>query len=181
MDFANWLRAWLKRHPLREPSKVNPQQYTEEVMTRIRALDQPAPQRAVFSRPWFLRPQVALVTAVATAALVLVAVNLSRPPAIQLAEEVDQEIELLAALGEALDVEPLELDGEALAEALEEADRLMLAEAARTADERWIEETLELLEEFEEEFPTGFLDDAAEDEWLDELEWLDTQELGAGA
>ena len=54
-------------------------------------------------------------------------------------------------------------------------DTMMLAEAASTED-LWLEQTLQLLEALDED-DMGPLDE----EWLEELKWLDELELGASS
>ena len=69
MDFATWLKTWLTRHPLKEPTTLDRADYTREVMARVKALDQSAPSPA---RSWFPWPRLALAVATAAAGLALV-------------------------------------------------------------------------------------------------------------
>jgi hypothetical protein len=58
------------------------------------------------------------------------------------------------------------------------AENLVLAQAADADVENWIHETLQLLEELEEEIPDeGSAGSGSDEQWLRELEWLDEGEL----
>lgn len=171
MDFLDWLKGWLSRHPLRRPSEEPQASYTVRVMERIRASRSPG-----FGWGWLTRPRLALATGAAVAAW-LVVVSVPRPmtPA-RMAKAVERDVQLLAQLNE--DPSPILA---ALPGGLEQEaawlERILLAEARDAADdEAWLEETLELLNAAGEDVPLPSGEDAA-DEWLRELELLDDQEI----
>ena len=157
MDGASWFRRWLSRHPLKEPSDLDRAQYTTEVMDRIRALEQPvavsAPAAARRRMLW-LRPALVAMTAAAAVAVVLL-VRRSDQSQLTVVQGLD-------------DSQP------------ETARALRLAESP-SEDEQWLEETLRLLEEFDEELPEDVFEDWSDDDWLDELQMLDEYELYASS
>lgn len=172
MDFSTWLTQWLARHPLREPDAHDHARYTAEVMTRIHTLTQPA-------RRWLPWPgRLALAFATATAGMILV-IGLRQTVGRQLAETIARESQMLAALDEgAFDQR---LGGvEPLAEELEAEDAIVLAEAEPGDDEAWFEQTLQVLDRFDDTHPDDRVEAPGMNElWLDELERLDQEELAA--
>lgn len=177
MDLATWLRQWVSAHPLREQSRGARAQYTAEVMERIRALGRPA---LVYRLAWASWPRLALATAVAAAA-VFVVVGRVEHPAIPLADQVDRDVQVLAAVAEADAVMDLAADDpETLAQDLEALDTIVLAEA-QPAQDQWLEETLWLLQEVGDDLPPDAAGETSEEPWLDELELLDEFELTAAS
>ena len=182
MDFPAWIRQWLARHPLKEPACPSHTQYTAQVMERVRGLAPPPTGLLVrlgrqLVGGW---PRVALVAATA---VVLAVLLVTRPPATQLrlAEEINQEAALLAALDEPLLLEAAD-DMETLARELESVDTWMvLAESDQGLDEAWIEETLLLLEELDAEPLWDDSGEISDETWFEELERLDDRELSASS
>ena len=192
MALAPWIQRWLSGHPLKAPTRLDRAQYTAQVMARVRALAPPptwpvasgAVQRWV--QRWRLGRQVRfraakLVGGFATAAVaaaVFVVVGRLEQPSSPIAQLVEREAEVLAAveesdvLAELTDADDLEV----LAQDLEAMDILVLAEA-ESSDEQWLEETLQLFDEVGEDVTEETAGDAGDDEWLDELELLDETEL----
>ena len=145
MEFLTWLRNWLLRHPLKEPTDAERSDYTADVMAKVRALDL-QPVRApvlVPARSWGWWPRLAM--AMATAAGLAFALSTTHQTRRQLAQQ-----------PQGVTVSEL--------------------------DEEWLEQTLELLEQLEgETSPETAGDGSEDDEWLDELQWLDESELSTAS
>lgn len=178
MDLQTWLHQWLRHHPVKQPPSSARDRFTASVMTRIRAVEEPAAV-TVGVRRWVAWPQFGLAVA-AAAAIVLLLVWTVEPPGARLAWQIAREVEMLVAVEESL-LEPLvATDPETLADDLEALDEIVLAEAAAAADDdRWIRQTLDLLESLDEEDAEVEAGDT--EEWLDELERLDEAELTASS
>ena len=179
------LLSWLKRHPLKGPAGINRAQYTAEVMARVKELAQSAsPARQSLSpgratpapaRVWLPWPRLALTLATVAAGVSLV-IGTTRYQTHQLAQQIARESQLLAALDEP-ELEPLTADQvEAVADELETMDALQLA-ASVPSDDQWVEQTLQLLDELDEDVPENAASSASEDEWLQELEQVDESDL----
>lgn len=189
MDFSTWLRSRLARYPLKEPPAFDRARYITEVMERVKALGEPTPALRPAGR-WWAWPRLALATAAVAAALLVVArvqspgpgpvpASMTGAPASPLAQEISDDAQVLAELDEPLPLAPgASDDAEELAQELAAMDALLLAEAP-PSDDAWIEQTLTLLEQLEEDLPEGAADDPSGDEWLDELQWLDEHDLAA--
>jgi hypothetical protein len=55
------------------------------------------------------------------------------------------------------------------------------AESLAGSEDQWLEETLLLLDELDEDVSSESAGDGSADEWLEELEWLDETELAASS
>ena len=175
MDLAAWLRRFLSTHPLKLPTGGDRADYTVEVMARVRSLETPE-AASVTARPWPAWPRFALGAAV-VAAVVFIVVGRTEQPSSPLAQDIEQELSLLASVDESAALEPL--DETELAEELQALDILVLAEA-QPADETWIQETLLLLEEFDQDgSETSGGSDTGKEDWLQDLELLDELEMYA--
>ena len=184
MDFEAWFQRWLTRHPLKESTERDRASYTAEVMTIVKALA-PAPTESMV-KGWRRQvvwgwPRLALVAATALAGLAFVVFATTRHSGGRLAREIGRETQLLAAL-EGEGMAPLNgNDVEALTHDLETADTLLLAESP-PRDEQWIEQTLQLLDELDEEVPVDASGgDSSEQDWIQELEVLDEGEPSASS
>lgn len=165
MEFLTWLRTWLTRHPLKEPAETERASYTAEVMARVRAvgpLPGGSPAR-VPVRPWawwshYLRQVVGwprFAVAMATAAGVAVAVGTFSQERPHLARQLPQDVRI--------------------------SEPAALAQSPST-DEEWLERTLQLLEQLEEDPSAETAGDGADEEdWLQELQWLDDSELSTAS
>ncbi len=161
MDFTAWLRTWVARHPLKEPMDTSRTAYTTEVMERVKALA-PTPNLApsqvrnnlVWGWGW---PRLAVGLATAAAAVFVVFTMDETRHQRRLARSITDQAEILTALDE--DALP------------PDEDLLLLAETPAT-DEEWLEQTLQLLEELDEELPADAASEDSEAEWLQELEML---------
>lgn len=180
MDFADWLKTWLARHPLKAPSDADRSRFTAQVMARVRARPTPASWAVRLWSPW---PRLAV--SLAAAAVALVVVNALHPAGsnTRLAAQLAQESELLAELDEPVNGWAAPDDVEHLAEELEQADAIVLAEAPQS-DDSWVADTLQLLDQLDEELPdddsaAGDSNTGNEEEWLDELQMMDDSELAA--
>lgn len=174
MEFATWLRAWLIRHPLKESSPADRERYTAEVMARVNALPRPSTETArrdVVGHPWAV-PRLTWTLGVA-AGLALALFSL-QGASHRLAKEIDRTSQLLAALDESsLELISPESDEE-LAESIEATEELLTLAESLPSEDQWLEETLRLLEQLEEDHPlSGVSNDPASEEWLEELELLE--------
>jgi hypothetical protein len=175
MDFSRWLAAWLKRHPLTDAPEADPARYTAEVMARVRALERRSAPAASPLR-WLLWPRLGL--ALAAAAALLVIVTAGPRSGARLARTLLQDARLLELVDEAALDGSLAEDPDGLAEALADQDLLVLAESP-PAEDAWVEETLQLLDQLDEELPED--EAGSSDGWLEDLEMLDESELAASS
>ena len=178
MEFSDWLRTWLTRHPLKAPHQVRLTQYTAEVMARIKSLETRTAQVRATSIGWrwFLWPRSVL--AVATiAAVFAIAIRVQHHSTRQLAKGIVKESELL----DALNGTSAESGSEGLSEELQAADTMVLAES-EPRDEQWLEQTSQLLDQLDESESVGQSGSSSDEEdWLNELERLDETELFANS
>lgn len=192
MDFSTWLQSWLKRHPPKAPPHhMAQQQYTADVMARIKADPMQQVYRVRPVRSWLSWPRLALTVATATAGalIALTVFRVTQPPQVAeaptppavLAQVVAQEAELLAELEEGK-ADLLIENGDTLDRALETTDTLLLlAEApASQNDEQWLEETMQLLDQLDEGASSGS-EEGSDDDWLDDLQLLDETDLAASS
>lgn len=155
-DWQQWLREWLARHPVKEPPSTVQQRYTEDVMRRIRALEEPAP---VFR--WVPRPRLtfALATAAVCALALLVVVPRHRT-------EVAQQ--------------PSGAPAAERAEGLRYANIVVEEHPAALTDAEWVDQTFQVLAALETEqgaSATADVDTMSEGALLRELELLDREAL----
>lgn len=167
-DFLTWLNHWVARHPLRTPPESLQASYTEEVMRRIHTTQALTP-----AWRWGWRPQLTLAWGTALACLLAVVLVMKRTP-IPLAGEVERDWQLLAEVGEGHDLPSSNLDDE-----VQMVDRLVLAEASPSEDETWIRQTLELLNDVDEQTDATSENQDNPDGWLKDLEQLDDAELAS--
>ena len=187
MAFTLWLTDWLKRHPLKEPSGESRARYTAEVMSKIKAIPEAAPilpQLSSSRLRWRWAAAFAAVLIGTTAA------GLLRRSEQSLSTRVVRESRLLTELSKQLDSdewwtgkEPfggllIIGDFDSLAEELETMDSLTLAQEA-DENQSWLEETLQLLNQLEEDLPGDLPGEEPEDTWLKELEFLDEEQVSA--
>lgn len=180
MEFLTWFRTWFTHHPINTPAPYDPTQYTAAVMERIRAAEQPARRPALVSS-WLSWPRLSLAVATAAAGL-LVIVSSVRQSHNRLAQAILQGSALLAAVNDA-NVDPaINGDVDVLTEELETLDTMMLAQSP-PSDERWVEQTLELLDQVgeDESSANDSADLTNEEEWVDELRQLDENELSVSS
>ena len=188
MDLTAWLKTWLARHPLKAPSDADSSRFTAQVMARVRA--EASSLARVRARPepasWaerLYRPWSRLTVSLAAAAVALAVVSALHPArgSSRLTSRLAQESEVLAELDEPVNGVAVPDDVEHLAEELEQADAIVLAEAPQS-DDSWVADTLQLLDQLDEELPDEPASGDAtsnEHEWLDELQTLDESELAA--
>lgn len=191
MDFSAWLHSWLKRHPLKPLDHIDQSQYTAEVMSRIKA--QPATQPAYRVRSagvWLPWPRLALAVATAAAGAAIALTVFRAQPLPQVADRstspaalalmATEDAELLAELEEGT-ADFLIDNGDTLDRALETTDALMLlAEAPGQGDEQWLEETMQLLDQLDEDVSSDD-EEGSDDDWLDDLQLLDETDLAASS
>ena len=163
MDMGTWLTRWLAHHPLKGLSEEERSRYVAEVMTRVKAL-QPFPViRPAMGWGWPRLTVPALATAVGVALVVWFTV---RQPAPRVA---------VTSLPSSSSPQTSEVLPAPPAPVSEQGVRLA---AAIPSDEEWIRQTLQLLEQVEEGDETSPLEGSdGEAEWIEELEWLDDQDL----
>ena len=156
-DWDTWLRQWMVKHPLKEPPASGTQEYTQEVMRRIRAMEAPAPMFQWVPRPRS-RPVLAWATVAVFALLIAIVVPRS---SVRLADRQPEETSPQNMM---------------VAESLPASD-----------DEAWIAQTLEVLEEVEAEDIDAWDSPqhrVTDDELLEELrllEELEASELAASS
>ena len=150
MDLPIWLRTWMARHPLKAPPDYDPAQYTAEVMATIRTTVTPRPARSLRPPwPWAVLASWPRPTLALAGALGLIVVLL-------IVQRVIPQ-RLLAG-----DTAP---------------PPRQLAEDV-SSDAEWIQQTLDLLEQFDEDVPVN--NPSADDEkWLDDVDML--EELGSSS
>ena len=174
MEFTSWLTNWLRHHPLRTPTGYERTRYTADVMGRVNTIahGETAPQHS-----WWALPRLAFAVA-AAAAGVAIAIGTTRAVSSgRLAKQVAHEAQLLAALDEPTP----ELNGDvgALTEELKLHDTLVLAEA-QSDDTSWIEQTMQLLNELDDQAPADSTESSSSDEeWMNDLQLLENS--GAAA
>ena len=180
MDFTAWLTRWLTRHPLKEPTGIERARYTAEVMTKIQAVEQPSLVPVRHGFPWL---RLALVVATAAAGVAVVIVT-TRPSSQRLTEQVSRESQLLATFES--DSELLTADhhdAEALAQEMETMDTVVLAES-QPGDNRWIEQTVQLLEQLNQDMPADTSSEGGSvtgTDWIEELKQLDENDLSSSS
>ena len=156
--------------------------FTAQVMARVRAETRPGRAPAAWTeRLPDLWPRLAVSLAATAAVLAGVAVLRPLEPGQRLADRIAQESELLAELDGPVNGWGASDDVDSLAQDLEREDAIVLAEAPPD-DDSWIADTLQLLDQLDEELPDEPSAGEAtsnEDEWLDELQTLDENELAA--
>ena len=147
-SWDEWLRGWVRRHPVGEPPQELQREYSRQVMARIRAENAP---KTVLQPIWVLRPRPVFVFAGALAAALAVLLVIRAPARVDHQE---------AAL--------LNYDGD-LEQELQEQDRIVLAEAVEPSKTTSAEqETLELWEETE---------NSSDDDLVNDLRQADESEL----
>jgi hypothetical protein len=193
METLNWLARWLRRHPLKEPAGHDRTRYTAEVMARVRALEEPV--RSVAPIRWRLSwPRAALTFATACAGVVI-AIGLSRRAGVsateRLVEQATRDAQVLTAMSSpgaeewwtltALSDDSASLDDlDGLAEELQLMDTFRLVQQP-PSDEDWLEQTLLLLEQLDEDLPQAELEEPSVEEWWQELDGLDELEGSASS
>ena len=150
MNATAWLKTWLLRHPLKGPTDSDQSRYTAEVMAQVKAISQREPASSSV-RLWISWPRLALTCAAAAAGIAIV-LTISHHPAQRVAQ------------GDLPD---------------RSSAMIVLAESPST-DEAWVDETIQLLNEFNEDLPED-ASGSSSDEWLDELQTLDENELAASS
>ena len=167
--YRSKLANWLARHPVRTPPASGQASYTREVMARVERLSS-APSPARIPRGW----AIGTVAALACAAIMMVA---SQSPT-RLTSAIARDADVLSAVGESPAVLPADIAD--VAEELQMTDRLMLAELPPDEDEAWMQETLQLLGELEDE-PSDAGDESSLQDYYElleeELRRLDEDEL----
>ena len=179
MDVETWFRRWLSRHPLKAPPTADQQQYTTEVMARIKTLEQPVPKPIVL-RPRWVWPRLALVASTVAIVALVVGRAEQTPEQPQVVQQVEYDTQLPAALDEAIVLESSDGAIEQLAQELESYDTLLLAQSGGN-DAGWLEQTLELLDQLDEDIPEDATGDSSDEDWLRELEFLDDSDLAASS
>ena len=182
MDFLAWWQRWFARHPLKSPESLDRSAYTAQVMTRVRQAAYPAPS-AFAIRPGRLWPQLGLALATAAAGIFVV-LHHGQPSVGRLARQIERDTALLAAVDEPL-TEPVSTgDPEELVDELELVETFTLAEAPQS-DEAWIQDTVQLLNQLDEELPANAAGEEttgpSDDDWMQELQTLDESDLAASS
>lgn len=180
MNFSTRLTNWVARHPLKEPPHHNPAWFTAQVMQRVKALQQPARASAfIRMQPWLSWPRLGLTAALATTTVVLLTASMQRTSG-RLAEAVLRDAQVLDALDDTAVDPAVNGDAELLAQELQLHDALMLAEAL-PSDDQWIEQTMQLLDQLDQDVAEGSASNTSapstDDDLLNELQLFDGSEL----
>ena len=181
MDLATWFRRWFSTHPLKEPAAHERSAYTADVMVKVKAFGRPVPSSAPI-RVLFPWPRLALAMATAAVGVAVVVVTV-RSQTSHLAQQITNDAEVLAELNEPGSGPAPDGDAEALTDDLETMDTILLAESL-PSDAQWTDQTLQLLDEADDDPSEGLFSDpsdASEDEWLQELQQLDESDLTASS
>ena len=178
MELMTWFQAWLTRHPLKGPAEAERASYTAEVMTRVRALDPPSavvPASVPVRRwAWWSRFAVAM----ATTAAVAVTVSLVHQSRSQLATPPLRDVGMSDPATLAESPSP----GAAPLWPPAGGHLPRFAGESPSTEEEWFEQTLQLLEQLEEDSSAETAGDGVEEEeWLEELQWLDDSELSTAS
>jgi hypothetical protein len=177
MAFLDRLNQWLAQHPVKTAERDRAE-FTAGVMARVRAArsgDAPAASSARLGLRW---PRLAVSAALASAAVAAVWVLQPLRPGSPTAA-ILRDAAMLAELEEPSEVGLAVENLESLAEEMEQQDLIVLAESPED-DATWLTQTLEMLDQLEEELPENTTGTPAEEEeWLQELQLLDESELAA--
>ena len=173
MDFTQWIQNMLRHYPVK-PGDLEPEErqaFTQGVMQRVRALE--AQPRRVAGRSWsWNRALPRLAVGVATASLIFGIFWYQRPvmmPGTLTASSQDMEV-LLAF--DALNENAMPAQLELLVDEVEDMQWILLAERAVMSEQERIEQTLEVLDAFDElDLPA----DEMEELWLEELDWIEEE------
>ena len=150
------LLSWLSRHPLKGPSDVNRAQYTAEVMAKIKAAESPAPAPAPPARR-LLSPGRAVRFWLPWPRLSMTLATVAAGILIMMT-----------------------VTHQASRQLAHPPEAVLIAESP-AADDQWLEETLQLLDELDEDVSSETAGDGSEDEWLEELELLDETDLASSS
>jgi len=125
---------------------------------------------------WAVRPRTLWALATVTACgMALMVVQRTPSAAARMAADVQRTVDVLAAVGEIDPLSGAELEQDAVL-----MDQIMLAEAQDEAeDDLWIEDTLDLLNQVEEDAVAGSESSESVDELLHELELLDEHDIAS--
>ena len=150
MDFSTWFQRWLTRHPLKEPMQANRASYTADVMAKIKTVA-PAPARS-------FQPRRTWATLL----------NWPRPA-----------LALAATLGFVLVLMTVQraVHQRQLAENAALRSRMLAEETG--SDAEWIAQTLDVLEQFDEDDVPVINEDQETGDSLNELDLL--EEPGSSA
>ncbi|MBI3318977.1 MAG: hypothetical protein HYZ89_00075 [Candidatus Omnitrophica bacterium] len=168
MEFTTWLRTWLRRHPLKELPEADRARFTAEIMAKVRAVGpvSAGSPAAVPAQRWAFWPRLAVGIATAAAGVAVVVGTVTYSTS-QLADRTTQDAQRLADVG---GPERVVVRGD---------ERKILLVEAPLSDEEWLEHTLQLLDQLDEDVPLDTAGDGSDEEWLDELQLLDKLELSA--
>ncbi len=174
MDLSAWLKTYLAQHPVKGLPAHDAARYTQDVMARVRASQAPQPVRAP---AWSWWPSLGLLASAAVVLLVI-GVTAQRSPT-QLVERVAEDAALLAALDEPYNGAVGALADELLVDEVEALTPFVLAEAPAESEDDWLQETMDLLDELDQEMPAADDTPTDDEDWLKELEQVDEAELSA--
>ena len=182
MGFLSWWQGWLTRHPLKSPQRLDRSAYTAQVMARVRQEARSA-SSASGVRSWVFWPRLGLALATAAAGMVVV-LHQGQLTGGRLARQIERDTALLDAVDGPL-MEPVATgDPEELADELALVETLTLAEAPQS-DEAWIQDTVQLLDQLDEELPANAAGEETTgpsgDDWMQELQTLDESDMAASS
>ena len=149
MEFMSWLHHWLARHPMKTPTQEEQRRSTASVMERVRVIGPHQHDVPAQARWSWAWPRFAI--AVATIALVVGIVRVSQPLRRQLAQQPHQ--------------------------AAPTRPETKSAVPQTMTDDEWVDQTLKLLDQLDEEVVPDASTESEDEPWLKELELLDERDL----
>ena len=152
------LLAWLTRHPLKGPSSIDRAQYTAEVMARVKAPAQPAPA-----------PPARRLLSPGRAAQFW----LPWPPACRAAAQAWRLALTMATVAAGILL--------MLTVTHPTSRRMFQLAQSQAAEDQWLDDTLQLLDELDENVSDEATGNASQEDWLEELKQLDDTELAASS
>jgi hypothetical protein len=180
MEFVDWIQHMLRRYPLK-PKRLTPQErqaFTQGVMQRVHALEAQPEAVAVRSWSWnWALPRLAAGAAMASI-IFFSTVWYQRPVSMQPDTMLvySRDLEVLQAF-DALDENGMVDELELLVDEADDMQWMLLAEQAVSSDQERIEQTLEVLDAFDElDLPEEEMDEL----WIEELDWPDEELDAAG-
>ena len=153
MDFITWFQGWLIRHPLKTLTDEERQSSTESVMARVRAITPHQHRLPVRMRLSWGWPRLAI--AVATIAIVVGVLRTTQQTRRQLAQQPHTNAPSRPATSS--------------------------AGSPQATDDEWVDQTLKLLEQLDEDAAPDTSTESEDESWLKELELLDEHGLSGAS
>ena len=149
MEFMSWLHGWLARHPMKTPTQEEQRRSTASVMERVRTMG--PHQHDVSARVGWSWAWPRLAIALAAIVIVVSVSRVSQPVRRQLAQQPHQAA-------------PARPDAQSAA-------------PQTMTDDEWVDQTLKLLEQLDEEVAPSTSTESEDEPWLKELDLLDERDV----